>query len=120
MAGRITHIATGVRQPLAERTFKPTDYSRIPAYHYPNDSLELERLDWQFICLKRLFNGKNYFAPWSQERPPKKILDLATGTGMWAIEMAEEFESSMVVGTDLSPIQPEFVPPNAHFYIHDA
>ncbi|KAI1154444.1 tam domain protein [Nemania diffusa] len=90
------------------------------SYHYPNDSLELERLDWQFICLKRLFNGRNYFAPWSQERPPKKILDLATGTGMWAIEMAEEFEESMVVGTDLSPIQPEFVPPNAHFYIHDA
>lgn len=39
---------------------------------------------------------------------------------MWAIEMAEEFESSMVVGTDLSPIQPDLVPPNAHFYIHDA
>ncbi|KAI1750828.1 tam domain protein [Xylaria castorea] len=90
------------------------------SYHYPNDSLELERLDWQYICLKRLFNGRNYFAPWSQERPPKRILDLATGTGMWAIEMAEEFESSMAVGTDLSPIQPELVPPNAHFYIHDA
>ncbi|KAI1130125.1 tam domain protein [Nemania abortiva] len=90
------------------------------SYHYPNDSPELERLDWQFICLKRLFNGRNYFAPWSQENPPKRILDLATGTGMWAIEMAEEFESSMIVGTDLSPIQPEFVPPNAHFYIHDA
>ncbi|RYC64938.1 hypothetical protein CHU98_g1269 [Xylaria longipes] len=90
------------------------------SYHYPNDSLELERLDWQYICLKRLFNGKNYFAPWSQDRPPKRVLDLATGTGMWAIEMAEEFESSVVVGTDLSPIQPEYVPPNAHFYIHDA
>ncbi|KAI0864353.1 tam domain protein [Xylaria cubensis] len=90
------------------------------SYHYPNDSLELERLDWQYICLKRLFNGKNYFAPWLQERPPQRILDLATGTGMWAIEMAEEFESSMVVGTDLSPIQPEFVPPNVQFFIHDA
>ncbi|KAK5629137.1 hypothetical protein RRF57_004852 [Xylaria bambusicola] len=90
------------------------------SYHYPNDTLELERLDWQYICLKRLFNGKNYFAPWSQERPPKRVLDLATGTGMWAIEMAEEFESATVIGTDLSPIQPEYVPPNVHFYIHDA
>ncbi|KAI0913984.1 methyltransferase domain-containing protein [Ustulina deusta] len=90
------------------------------SYHYPNDSLELERLDWQYICLKRLFNGKNYFAPWSQERPPKRVLDLATGTGMWPIEMAEEFESATIVGTDLSPIQPEYVPPNVHFYIHDA
>ncbi|KAI1359623.1 tam domain protein [Xylaria arbuscula] len=90
------------------------------SYHYPNDSVELERLDWQYICLKRLFNDKNYFAPWSQERPPKRVLDLATGTGMWAIEMAEEFEESTVIGTDLSPIQPEYVPPNVHFYIHDA
>ncbi|KAI1302007.1 hypothetical protein F5Y03DRAFT_214985 [Xylaria venustula] len=90
------------------------------SYHYPNDTLEIERLDWQYICLKRLFNGKNYFAPWSQEHPPKRILDLATGSGMWAMEMAEEFESAMVVGTDLSPIQPEYVPPNVHFYIHDA
>lgn len=114
------HIVTDVRELPAWRGFETTNYPRISAYHYPNDSLELERLDWQFICLKRLFNGRNYFAPWSQERPPKKILDLATGTGMWAIEMAEEFEESMVVGTDLSPIQPEFVPPNAHFYIHDA
>ncbi|KAI0206761.1 tam domain protein [Astrocystis sublimbata] len=90
------------------------------SYHYPNDTLELERLDWQYICLKRLFNGRNYFAPWSADQPPKRILDLATGTGMWAMEMAEEFEDSVVVGTDLSPIQPEYVPPNAHFYIHDA
>ncbi|KAI0012563.1 tam domain protein [Xylariaceae sp. FL0662B] len=92
------------------------------SWHYPNDERELERLDWQFVCIKNLFvqNGKNYFAPWSKEHPPKRILDLATGTGLWAIEIAEEFESAIVVGTDLSPIQPELVPPNVHFYIHDA
>ncbi|KAI5926908.1 S-adenosyl-L-methionine-dependent methyltransferase [Camillea tinctor] len=83
------------------------------SWHYPNDSWELERLDWQF-------NDKNYFAPWSKERPPKRILDLGTGTGMWAIEVAEEFESAIMIGTDLSPIQPELVPPNVHFYVHDA
>ncbi|KAI0473172.1 methyltransferase domain-containing protein [Xylariaceae sp. FL0804] len=90
------------------------------SWHYPNDSRELERLDWQFICLKRLFNDRNYFAPFSREHPPKRILDLGTGTGMWAIEVAEEFESATIVGTDLSPVQPELVPPNVHFYIHDA
>ncbi|CAJ2502347.1 Uu.00g097410.m01.CDS01 [Anthostomella pinea] len=90
------------------------------SWHYPNDPWELERLDWQFVCLKRLFNDKNYFAPWTQQRPPRRILDIATGTGMWAIEVAEEFESATVIGTDLSPVQPELVPPNLHFYIHDA
>ncbi|KAI1344850.1 S-adenosyl-L-methionine-dependent methyltransferase [Xylariaceae sp. FL0016] len=90
------------------------------SWAFPNDTWELERLDWQFVCLKRLFNDKNYFAPFSHRRPPKRILDLGTGTGMWAIEMAEEFESATVVGTDLSPVQPDLVPPNMHFYVHDA
>ncbi|KAH9906782.1 methyltransferase domain-containing protein [Xylariomycetidae sp. FL2044] len=90
------------------------------SWHYPNDSREIERMDWQFICLKRLFNDKNYFAPWTPDRSPKKILDIGTGTGLWAIEMGEEFEGAVVYGTDLSPIQPDLVPPNVHFYIHDA
>ncbi|KAE8445758.1 hypothetical protein EG329_012816 [Mollisiaceae sp. DMI_Dod_QoI] len=39
-------------------------------------------------------------------RNPQNVLDIATGTGIWAIEFAEEFPSASVLGTDLSPIQP--------------
>lgn len=35
------------------------------------------------------------------------VLDIATGTGIWAIEFASQFPSAHVIGTDLSPIQPE-------------
>jgi SAM-dependent methyltransferase len=33
--------------------------------------------------------------------------------------MADQYPSATVVGTDLSPIQPEWVPPNCHFEIDD-
>jgi hypothetical protein len=33
--------------------------------------------------------------------------------------MADQYPSATVTGTDLSPIQPEWVPPNCHFEIDD-
>ncbi|KAI4170383.1 MAG: hypothetical protein LQ343_005005 [Gyalolechia ehrenbergii] len=39
---------------------------------------------------------------------PKRILDIGTGTGIWAIEMAEQYPDAQVIGTDLSPIQPQW------------
>ncbi|RYP43378.1 hypothetical protein DL770_011683 [Monosporascus sp. CRB-9-2] len=93
---------------------------RDGSYPYPNDEMELARYEWMFICLKHLFGGRNYFAPLSKHNPPSRILDIATGTGTWAIEMSDEFPNAEVYGTDLSPIQPSYVPENVHFYIDDA
>lgn len=57
-----------------------------------------------------------YTAPLKE---PQRMLDVGTGTGIWAIEMADEFPAAIVHGTDISPIQPEWVPPNCQFYIDD-
>ena len=35
------------------------------------------------------------------------------------MEFADEFPGAVVIGTDLSPIQPDFVPPNLKFYVDD-
>lgn len=48
------------------------------------------------------------------------MLDVGTGTGIWAIEFAEANPESDVLGTDLSPIQPDYVPANCRFEIDDA
>ncbi len=69
---------------------------------------------------RMIVGGALYRAPIAEGRPhPQRILDLGTGTGLWSIEMAEEFSSTTVVGTDLSPIQPVWVPVNCNFLVDD-
>ncbi|KAF4823431.1 Secondary metabolism regulator LAE1 [Colletotrichum tropicale] len=47
------------------------------------------------------------------------VLDIGTGTGIWAIEAAEIFPNAKITGNDLSAIQPTWVPPNVHFEVDD-
>ena len=47
------------------------------------------------------------------------MLDIGTGTGTWAIEFAEEHPEAEVMGVDLSPVQPAFVPGNCQFVVDD-
>lgn len=47
------------------------------------------------------------------------VLDLGTGTGIWAIDFADLHPEASVIGLDLSPIQPSFTPPNCKFEIDD-
>ena len=50
---------------------------------------------------------------------PQRVLDIGTGTGIWAMDFADEFPSAFVLGNDLSPIQPTWVPPNCKFTVDD-
>ncbi|KAK2739495.1 hypothetical protein FQN55_009460 [Onygenales sp. PD_40] len=87
------------------------------AYPIPNDEKEQDRLDL-FHHIFRLMNGGSlYRAPIPADA--QKILDIGTGTGIWAVDFADEFPGAEVIGTDLSPIQPSWVPPNCKFYIED-
>ncbi|KAF5551868.1 mRNA 3 end-processing YTH1 [Fusarium mexicanum] len=40
--------------------------------------------------------------------------------GIWAIDFADQYPNAEVIGTDLSPIQPDWVPPNVRFELEDA
>ncbi|KAI5462455.1 S-adenosyl-L-methionine-dependent methyltransferase [Mariannaea sp. PMI_226] len=90
------------------------------SYAYPNDQLEQDRYDLQNDALLGLFGGRYFFAPLSTSNPPRTILDIATGTGDWAIKMGDLFPNAEVIATDLSPIQPQSVPPNVSFYVEDS
>lgn len=87
-------------------------------YALPADEAELDRLDiHHHLCLRAMHN-RLYFAP----LPPDfagRVLDVATGTGIWPIDFADMHPAAHVIGNDLAPTQPAMVPPNVHFYIDD-
>ncbi|KAI1355512.1 S-adenosyl-L-methionine-dependent methyltransferase [Xylaria sp. FL0043] len=65
-------------------------------YPIPNDEREQNREDMLHAMMLEATNGQLFFAPIPQY--PQKILDLGTGTGIWAIEMADRYPSAEVLG----------------------
>ncbi|KAI5845283.1 S-adenosyl-L-methionine-dependent methyltransferase [Morchella snyderi] len=86
-------------------------------YWAPNDDKQNGQLDIFHHIYSLVLEGDLFRAPIGND--PQNILDLGTGTGIWAIDMADKFPSARIIGNDLSPIQPEWVPPNLQFEIDD-
>ena len=82
----------------------------------PNDELEQDRMDLTHALMMLLLDNHLYFAPITE---PHRVIDLGTGTGIWAIDFADAHPESQVIGNDLSPIQPHHVPPNVEFVVDD-
>lgn len=56
--------------------------------------------------LRLTMDGKLFLAPLGPK--PGRILDIGTGTGIWAIDVGDEYPSAEIIGTDLSPTQPSW------------
>jgi len=78
---------------------------------------ENERLDLQYDILSVVLGQRAYLAPLTN---PRKILDIGTGTGVWALEMAQKFPRASVTGIDLSPTQHKNTLPNVIWLVDDA
>ncbi|KAL5890147.1 hypothetical protein ACKVWC_005362 [Pyricularia oryzae] len=63
---------------------------RAGSYPFPNDDAENERLKFQYEIITEVL-GRNYFAPFTKDTPPTRVLDIGTGPGQWAIEISDEF-----------------------------
>ncbi|RAQ93898.1 class I SAM-dependent methyltransferase [Thermogemmatispora tikiterensis] len=80
----------------------------------PKDPLEDQRLNYQHHALYRTLSN-HYLAPLAPERV-RTILDVGTGTGIWAFEMQALFPHALVVGVDVSlQSLPQPVPPTCVF-----
>jgi SAM-dependent methyltransferase len=86
------------------------------AYLLPNDAEEQNRLDIQHKTITTLLGGRLALAPIE----PRNVLDVATGTGIWAIELAKQYPKANVIGSDLSLIQPTHAVDNCSFIKEDA
>ncbi|KAF8241273.1 hypothetical protein K440DRAFT_474769, partial [Wilcoxina mikolae CBS 423.85] len=58
-----------------------------------------------------------YLAPL---KDPQRILDVGTGTGIWAVDVADKYPAAEVIGADLRYVTPAWIPPNCKFEVDDA
>ncbi|KAI1499037.1 S-adenosyl-L-methionine-dependent methyltransferase [Biscogniauxia marginata] len=83
----------------------------------PNDAQHDESMDILHHVSTLLQDGQIFLAPIDDN--VQKVLDVGCGTGIWAIDFADQFPSAEVIGVDISPQQPQWIPPNLKFEIDD-
>ncbi|EXA29949.1 hypothetical protein FOVG_18627 [Fusarium oxysporum f. sp. pisi HDV247] len=96
------------------RTFNSDKYET--EYFAPNDERQKESIDISHHYLMLLLDGKLSLVPSADDW--EAIVD--DQIGIWAIDFADQYPNAEVIGTDLSPIQPDWVPPNVRFELEDA
>ncbi|EWC47626.1 hypothetical protein DRE_03246 [Drechslerella stenobrocha 248] len=92
-------------------------HHREESWPVPNDEKQQNQMDLFHQVYSLRLNGRPHLAPITPS--PRRILDVGTGTGIWALEVGDIYPSASVVGNDISPIQPRWVPPNVKFEIDD-
>lgn len=88
------------------------------SYYMPNDDEEQTRLAITHQAFLLLLDGQLTMSRVSHDL--ERILDIGTGTGEWAVAMAERFPEAEIIATDISVCQPTDVPPNLFFELDDA
>ena len=117
-----TSSATSIRSSIMKhREENGRTYHACKEWKYlaPNDEPQRDRLDLQHHLFSLTFNSKLFACPVATGEQIHRVLDVGTGTGIWAIDFADEYPEAQVLGIDLSPIQPSFVPSNVTFQVDD-
>jgi len=110
-----TSLRSSIRNYVYENGRRYHAY-REGEYVLPNDEAEQDRLELTHHIYQLLLGGRLCLAPVKKLR---RVLDLGTGTGLWAMDFADEHPEAQVIGNDLSPIQPSWVPSNCSFEVDD-
>ncbi|KAL0473256.1 S-adenosyl-L-methionine-dependent methyltransferase [Neurospora intermedia] len=87
-------------------------------YWAPNDEKHLDSLEIYYHGVELLNDHQLHMSPLKDNI--ERVIDIGTGAGFWAIDFADKYPNCEVIGTDISPVQPSWVPPNLNFEISDA
>ena len=82
------------------------------------DEMDLITLDIQNEAIITLMHDELHLAPLSTT-PHSQMLDVCTGTGSWAVDIADKYPDLTVNGVDWAPVQPDWVPHNLYFDTED-
>ncbi|KAH6898135.1 S-adenosyl-L-methionine-dependent methyltransferase [Thelonectria olida] len=118
--GSVASSTTSLSESILDyRRLHGRTYQNIKTTEYwgPNDEQQNNGLDMIHNALLMTLDNELFFAPIGDN--PGRVLDVGTGTGIWAIDFADSYPQAEVTGTDLSPIQPAWSPPNCQFVIDD-
>ena len=120
-AGSIASDTTSIKSDILRYHFEhQRRYHAYKAgsYYYPNDEQALNQMDIEHNN-QMLMLGKLHLSPISD---PHEILDLGTGTGIWAIDVGDTYPSAIISDGDGSVAYAAHVgtvPPNVRFEIDD-
>ncbi|KAJ5330500.1 hypothetical protein N7476_000283 [Penicillium atrosanguineum] len=92
---------------------------RDSEYFSPSDERQFETYEMGHLaCLLMNAKGPNplFLSP---VLSPKHVLDIGTGQGSWAVDVADMFPSAVVRGVDLFPPPVDWTPPNCILEVDD-
>jgi len=113
----VSSIASDIRNGVEENGRIYPAYGR-GQYGMPVDEEAQHHNDINHAKFTLLMEDKLHLAPIGPT--PQGILDIGTGSGIWAIDIADMYPSAHIVGTDIAASQPQCLPPNCEFEIEDA
>lgn len=103
------------QQPTALAEAEQRAYLADTPYLLPKDAKEDERLRFQHYALHHAF-GNHYLAPLSPDT--RTILDVGSGTGIWAMDMAQQFPQAQIIGVDVALTSLPQVLPGTCLFCH--
>ncbi|KAM0242296.1 hypothetical protein ACHAP5_007236 [Fusarium lateritium] len=81
------------------------------------NKIEMIALVIQHTVIVYVFEGHLHLSPITSR--PKRVLDVGTGPGTWALEFAQKHPHGSVLGVDIEPVKPAYSRPNCSFLTRD-
>jgi SAM-dependent methyltransferase len=86
------------------------------SYMLPNDKQEDRRLDLQHDLFTKILDGQPCV---TKLEDASFILDIGTGNGRWAGDIAWKYPAARVIGIDQFPVLQRWLPQNLTFFVDD-